>query len=221
MNMKPEFQVKFLQHLKGRKNGEEGFTLIELLVVIIIIGILAAIALPSLLGQANKARQSEAKNNIGAINRAQQGYYLEKQAFATDLATLGAGVRPATENFGYAITDAGTVNAVPSLKKDGSIQDEAQASQVTNADPQSIAAVAISPSGGSLKSYVGLTTLIPGSGGGENLTSAAACESIKTGSIKDGNAISGIPIAGGTTGLKTLDCGVISFNGENFEDLGG
>ncbi len=74
------FAAKLLQNLRNKK-GNKGFTLIELLVVVIIIGVLAAIALPNLLGQVGKARQSEAKNNLGAINRAQQANRLETGVF--------------------------------------------------------------------------------------------------------------------------------------------
>ena len=80
--MNTQFKVKLINHL-NKKNQNKGFTLIELLVVVIIIGVLAAIALPNLLNQVAKGRQAEAKSNLGALNRAQQGYRLEKATFGT------------------------------------------------------------------------------------------------------------------------------------------
>ena len=103
------FAAKYLQHLNKKKaaNGEKGFTLIELLVVVIIIGVLAAVALPNLLGQVAKGRQAEARNNIGAINRTQQAERLETGSFQT-LANLP--IRVTGDNYAYA--DSGAQSAV-------------------------------------------------------------------------------------------------------------
>ncbi len=101
--MKSELKAKFLQHLAGKKK-DQGFTLIELLVVIIIIGILSAIALPSFLNQANKAKQSEAKQYVGTLNRVQQAYYLEKSQFASDMIPLANPVPATTPNYDYTFT---------------------------------------------------------------------------------------------------------------------
>ena len=104
--MNSVFTAKLLQNLRNKK-GNKGFTLIELLVVVIIIGVLAAVALPNLLGQVAKGRQSEAKNNLGAINRSQQAYRLEKASFG-NLADLPIAV----SGTNYEYDDVGTVSPV-------------------------------------------------------------------------------------------------------------
>ena len=95
--------------LKLNRKNMQGFTLIELLVVIIILGILAAISLPTLLGQVAKGRQAEARVALGLINRAQQGYRYEKGTFGT-LPELSLEAATISLKF-YEIKDVGSPDA--------------------------------------------------------------------------------------------------------------
>ncbi|BAZ32895.1 general secretion pathway protein H [Cylindrospermum sp. NIES-4074] len=63
----------------------------------------AAIALPSLLNQASKAKQAEAKNYIGTMNRAQQAYFLENGKFASTISELQLGIKSETTNYSYSV----------------------------------------------------------------------------------------------------------------------
>ena len=81
--------------------GEQGFTLIELLVVILIIGILAAIALPAFLGQREKGQDASAKSAARNLVSGMESFY------ATNKTYVGADTDDDVKKMGVLGTDSG------------------------------------------------------------------------------------------------------------------
>lgn len=94
-----------------KKEQQSGFTLIELLVVVIITGILASVALPSMLRQATRAKEASARNNIGAVNRSQQAYRLENPSFSNDMNGLNINVPLGSNGYSYSFGTTSSVKA--------------------------------------------------------------------------------------------------------------
>ncbi|MGL5828953.1 MAG: type II secretion system protein, partial [Angustibacter sp.] len=68
---------------KASEENESGFTLIELLVVMIIIGILAAIAIPIFLNQRKSAVDTSARSDIRVVAAEMETYFTDNQAYKT------------------------------------------------------------------------------------------------------------------------------------------
>jgi type II secretion system protein G len=80
---------------KAMDENESGFTLIELLVVMIIIGILAAIAIPVFLNQRKNAVDASYKSDLRTVANEMESYYTDNESYpATAPATAAVGTGP-------------------------------------------------------------------------------------------------------------------------------
>jgi len=97
-----------------RMEPQQGFTLIELMIVVAIIGLLAAIAIPSYLAYQAKSRRSEAKANLGSINKSEMAFKAENNRFSA-FSEIGWEIIGASQRFTYrtmATDNAGNPGAV-------------------------------------------------------------------------------------------------------------
>ena len=73
----------FSQHRTPSRRNQRGFTLIEIMVVVVIMGIMAALVVPKLMGRADDARITAARQDISTIIQALKLYKLDNQHYPT------------------------------------------------------------------------------------------------------------------------------------------
>ncbi|HEY9705314.1 MAG TPA: type IV pilin-like G/H family protein [Allocoleopsis sp.] len=171
--MNTDLKFKLLQYVNHQKKAS-GFTVVVFLIVIIVLGILVAIALPSLLDSSTKGKQSEARTYIGTINKGEQAYYTEKEKFSSSIDELGVGIKTSTINYNYHVkvinkdTKKAIVIGYSTLTPTGEAHVKPKNSLVRRPP---------------LKNYVGFVSLIPSKDNPKDFTSSAILCEQKTGGV--------------------------------------
>lgn len=93
-----------------RNMTRKGFTLIELLIVVVIIGILAAIAIPKFASTKEKAYLASMKSDLRNIATAQEGYFADNQIYVAISASNTAGSPSPDANTGFVPSAGVTVS---------------------------------------------------------------------------------------------------------------
>ena len=96
-----------MKKVRQKKNMQAGFTLIELMVVIIILGVLAGLIIPRVMGRPDEARQAKAKIQIESIESALKLYKLDNGGY------------PTTEQGLHALVEAPTAGNLPKNWRQG------------------------------------------------------------------------------------------------------
>ena len=92
--MKPTTQRMALRTQRANLARTRGFTLMELMIAVVVVGILAAIAIPSYQAQMRQGYRTDAIVEMQRILAAQERYFMTNKTYTDDLADLGFGAEP-------------------------------------------------------------------------------------------------------------------------------
>jgi type IV pilus assembly protein PilA len=102
--------------MKSLKNSRiAGFSLIELMVVVGIIGVLATVAIPQFSKFSSRAKQSEAKVNLGGVYTVEKAYYVEANTYNSCLAQLGYEASGQSRRYTIGFQSGHAMNAAGSI----------------------------------------------------------------------------------------------------------